>query len=270
MKSEILIVTYAKDLEWLELSLQSIQKFATGFECVKVSVPIAELDQFIRLENKYKTADHRPIQIKHYHEYPNKGMVNAQVMKLYADVLCPDADFIFHIDADCLFHEAVSPSDYIVEGNPVLICTEYDKIPEGRAEHIWRSNAMNALNLGKQDVPYETMQRHPGVFKRNLYPILRSWIERVHKTPFHQYVLEQRNEFPQSFAEFPTIGALAIYLDRKENTKNYEVFVKSINDEPHPSKKHKLTQFWSHARPHGQYHDLYVKQIREAYKIIGL
>lgn len=268
MKSEILIVTYAKDLEWLEYSLQCIQRFVTGFESVKIAVPTVDLKRFLPLESRYKTADQKPILIKQYLEYPEKGMMNAQVMKLYADVLCPDADLIFHIDADCLFHAPVTPDDYLCEGRPVLICTLFDGIPEHRAEHIWRNNAMRALGLPKEDVLYETMQRHPGVFKRELYPILRDWIERVHNTPFHQYVLEQKNDFPQGFAEFPTIGALAIHLDKINETKNYEVVVKGLNDDPHPHVKNKLTQLWSHARPHGQYHELYTKQIQTAHSII--
>jgi hypothetical protein len=63
------------------------------------------------------------------------------------------------------------------------------------------------------DVEWETMVRHPAVFHVDMYRRMRTHIEDRHKYPFTQYVLLQRNEFPQTFAEFPTLGAYALHAD---------------------------------------------------------
>lgn len=69
---------------------------------------------------------------------------------------------------------------------------------------------MHALGY---DCEWETMVRHPSLFHVDMYRRLRNRIEDLHGYPFDQYVLLQRNEFPQTFSEFPTMGAFVLQND---------------------------------------------------------
>lgn len=208
-KCEILYVTFARDLEWTRFSLESIRKYGSGFSGIKIVVPTWDVDKFLQFE-RYSTPE-CPVLIKNFLEYPGKGFVHHLAMKCYGDVFCPNADYILHMDPDCLFNESVSPQDYIKNGNPTIVAEPYSVVAQyfpGRFH--WKSVTEEAL---KFDCPYETMCCHPSVYRKETYRGLRDYIESIHITPFTDFVIKQKNSFPMGFGEFNTIGSYALKFE---------------------------------------------------------
>lgn len=215
ISTEILIITFRRDLQMLEWNLRSIQKFATGFDVVKIVVPWDQLDEFLPLE-KYRTADGKPVLIRRFFEYPGKGMIHHEAMVCHADSFCPHADLILHTDADCIFTGPVSPETYLVDGKPLLLVESWDDLEKevgGRSHPVfqWKGTVERALQMPCE---FETMRGHPAVHLRKVYGGVRARVENVHELPFEHYVLQCRNEFPQSFCEFDTLGTWALFAFR--------------------------------------------------------
>lgn len=238
-KVGVLYVTFARDIKWLDYSLQSFRKFASGFSGVTIVVPTRDVQAFLPFEEKFSTPD-CPVLIKNFLEYPEKGFVHHLAMKCYADVFMPDMTHILHMDPDCLWHAPVRPDDYFINDKPVLLIEPFDAIL--KAKHHPRYNWKFVVEMALRfDVEYETMCRHPAVHYAETYGLVRNHIEAAHLTPFIDFVLKQKNSFPQGFAEYPTLGAFAIskmpekyfFVDRGyDGEKN----------DPTPL----LTQFWSY------------------------
>jgi len=265
--TEIVIVSFLPDLEWITLSLRSISKYASGFSGVTIIVPWDDLGSFLPFE-AWRTKDGAPIRVKKYIDLKGKGMLMHEVMICSADIYCPHADFIMHMDSDCLFHEPVTPEDYIRNGKPDLLMVKYSSFPDGRAEHRWQQNVVRALGLGVEFFPFETMQRHPSVHVREVYKSMREQIENVHKCPFNQYVIEQENSWPQGFAEFPTLGAWAHFHADLHKLYNF-IEIEKPDIQSHPKTAHKVTQFWSHSSRDPKHWELYQHQLRMARRIVA-
>jgi len=230
MKTDILIVSYAKDFQFCEYNIRSIYKFCKGFRHLVLLVPTTDVAMFGRLM-KYSTEE-LPLIIKTYLVYPGKGFNHHQIMKCYADVLCQDADFILHTDSDCMFTKPTTPSDYFVDGKPVLLMQKYEELEEKGALH-WKPQTERALGVS---VDYEFMRRHPAVHYAITYSRLRNHIERTHATSFFNYVILQKNEALQGFSEFNALGAFAHFSGMP-----YLWWNVSVTPPPDPH----LIQFWS-------------------------
>src|SRR5688572_28664871 len=126
MKTWILYVTFARDLEFLRYSLESVRKYATGFSGITIVVPTWDVDKFLQFE-RYSTPD-CPVLIKNFLEFPSKGFVHHLAMKCSADIFCPNADLILHLDPDCLVSAPIAPDDYLVDGRPVLLIEPFEHL----------------------------------------------------------------------------------------------------------------------------------------------
>ena len=159
----------------------------------------------------------------------------AQIM--YADQCCPSADFIAHIDPDCVFTAPVTPETYIKNGKPILCYERFSNIVlrhPGIA--TWQNCTTNCLPF---PVVYETMRHHPEVYHRGLYAIARQQMWKKTGQYVKDYIRSCRNEFPQTFCEFVTLGNVAMHLF----PELYEL-VEQFSDRITPPKH--LQAFWSH------------------------
>lgn len=252
MNCQILYVTFARDLEWLRYSLESIRKYATGFTGITVVVPEWDVAKFLQFE-RYSTPD-CPVLIKNFLEYPGKGFVHHLAMKCYADVFCPNASHVLHLDPDCLFKEKVTPEDYFERGLPVLVIEPYEHLKTSHpARYHWKSVTENAL---KFDCTHETMCRHPAVHKRETYRNLRDYMEKVHVTPFYDFVIKQKNKYPQGFGEFNTLGAYALQFMRHE----YYFIDRGTEGEARDPKP-KVKQLWSYTGANAKDNMAHIKAI---------
>lgn len=202
MKAEILIVTYAKDYDFTALTLKALAKFAKGFAGITLVVPYSDGERFRHLARKHDAS------LRTFYEAAGKGFLHHQVCKCEADLWCPKGtDLVVHLDADCITKEPFTPQDFMRNGKPILMREHFDDFQHYAARHSWRKCVEHALGISME---WETMVRHPSVFWADMYGPMRRHVEQRHGYPFTQYVLLQRNEFPQTFAEFPTIGGYAL------------------------------------------------------------
>ncbi len=196
----IFVVTHAKDVDFLRYCLLSIKKYATGFTGVTVAVPIHELGAFAWAG---KLAVIIP-----FDQPEGKGMMAHEIQKCRADEYCPDAEFVLHMDADCMMFRPTNPTAYIREGKALSVFEPYAIITNPN-RHIWRKCVEAATGL----VPdIDPMVRHPQVHPIGVYKATRQMVEDYTGKAFDEYVLGCRGEFPQGFAEFPTLSAVGAHL----------------------------------------------------------
>lgn len=220
MKVGILYVTFGRDLAWTRFSLESIGKYCTGFSGVTIVVPTWDFNDFLQFE-RHSTPS-CPVKIKQFLEYPGRGFVHHLAMKCYADVFMPEMDVVVHMDPDCLFCKPATPGDYVSETKPVLVVEPYEELKTKHpARFNWKGVTEHAL---KFDCTHETMCRHPAAHIKQTYKGLRAYIEEIHQQPFLDFVIRQKNSYPQGFGEFNTLGAYAmkflpyeyVFIDRKD------------------------------------------------------
>jgi hypothetical protein len=193
----ILIVTYAKDMDFLRYCLKSIATYATGFVEVVLAVPEHERG----LYDWVKKA-----RLVYFPEPAGKGMLKHMAMKCRADELCPTAQHIWHLDPDCILWAKVSPADLFNDGKPRMVRERYADIGNPN-RLLWQKNVERALGFKPE---YEGMTCHGNLHIRDVYPKLRALVEDHTGKGFDDFVCDGQNAFPQSFAEFPTLAAVAI------------------------------------------------------------
>lgn len=241
MKVIIFIVTFGRDFRYLNYCLVSIAKFATGFHEVVILVPDQNYSALISLVKVFEPA----IRIRCYRdtEWPDKGMLwhEAQIMR--SDEWCPDADYIAHLDSDCIFTAPVTPDTFFDNGKPLLRYETFASIDATHpGDNRWKQAVESCVPF---TIDRDFMRGHPEVYHRGLYLKTRELIAKHTDLPMDVYVRAQRNEYPQTVCEFCTLGAVA-----------FNVFhdLYSIHDcgspgENYPFNTYPVFQAWSHSAP---------------------
>ena len=216
MRTDLFIVTYGPDAWWLNLCLASIRKYAIGFGAVVVAYPYQDDEKLRVLCESYGAETQR------FDEPPSKGHLSQNLVKCYADVYCPNADVIAHIDSDTVFTEPAAPADYYQEGKPILWRRTYKWLLEHtdgawrEAFRCWQDNVHRALGWEED---WETMVRLPILHVRKTYAATRARVEHVHGVKFDRWVMAQRCEIDADghrrsqpgFGEFNTLGSVALH-----------------------------------------------------------
>lgn len=243
MNCSLLCVTHNRDAIWFAQLAHSYEKFATGFTSAKVVVPTADVPYFEALANGRW-------HVSGFDEEPGKGFLSHMRMKCYADHHLPGSDFVMHIDADCVFNRPCTPDEFFQGGRPVICYEPYPAFLRrlstdpvtfmgctgrerdfSQARYAWKNSVEFALGY---PTARETMVQMPMVFHRDLYPALREHIAKRFGN-FDEYVMSCRNEFPQTFCEFNTMGAFAF----DKFPFDYIAHHGAMANNP-------VTQFWSH------------------------
>lgn len=247
VRVELFIVTFQRDFNYLQYCLNSYVKFAKGFERMKILVPVEDYNAANALVSE-TIRGKSDVCVMNAEEWPGQGFLwhMAQIMK--ADEWCPTADFIAHIDPDCIFTEPVTPEDYVKDGKPILRYEYFSSICQRHPVYgSWQECTQRCLPFL---VTAETMRCHPGVHHRRTYAEARAQIEKKTGTTCDDYIKSQRQEFPQGFCEFVTLGNVALHC-----FPNHYVAVEQTGDRMNPPNK--LQQFWSH-RPLDQVQNIWV------------
>lgn len=222
MKTALLWNTFGGDLTWFEYSARSYVKYASGWDHAKVIVPSQDSPAFEPICRQYGIA------LAAYEDWPGKSFNAHQAMTCYSDQHFPhDVDVIFHMDADCVFASPCTPVDWLPGGKVLLPFTDFSRFlstplyPEeqahfmgctglrsdfNRGQYMWKFAADFALGWS---VERETMAWMPIAHRREVYSRTRELIEAHHRRPFDEYVKWCRNDFPQTFCEFNTLGGVA-------------------------------------------------------------
>ena len=250
-KVSLFIVTYAKDFPYLEYCLRSIKKFATGFCGVTILVPTKDVPA-LRLLLKQTAME--GVNVKHGYEWKDKGMLWHMAQVCRADEWCPNADYIAHWDADCIFTAPVTPETFFKDGKPLLRYEPFESLAK-RHPGIWnwKIAAENALPFNVAD---EFMRGHPEVYAPDTYKKTRQLIEEKHKVSFNEYVRSCKNAYPQTFAEHPTLGAVAATCF----SDSYSLSDCSRQSNPDKS-SYPVVQFWSHSPPDKE-QDIWIEGVK--------
>lgn len=243
MKTTLFIVTHAKDFRYLVYCIRSINKFATGFSYVTILFPEKDWSEFTRQIGPEIMGQDRIMYLPVAgQEWEGKGMLWHEWQVTCADKWCPNADFVAHFDSDCIFTGHVSPETFITDGKPILRYELFESIGRRHPGVLrWKDAAESCLPF---TVPWECMRGHPEVYHHGLYARTRELMEMKLGRDPEGWVKEQRNEFPQSYAEYPTLGAVAMqtFADKYHLVDQAK--------EPNPDRSPTpVIQFWGHGDP---------------------
>lgn len=252
MTVSIFYVTFRRDFDFHIYSMRSIAKYSTGFHEVVLCVPNPDVEMFQKLEPLLQGK--LTLRVIGYDEIPGKGMVQHEAIIMQAEKYCT-GEAILHMDSDVLFWEAACPDDYFVNGKPVCYREEFELFRNYGGRYAWKEAVFRATGI---DAKYETMVRHPMIYPRWLYPVARQYVKRHTKMECYDYFCAGKNDWPQSVAEHPTLGAVAIehnpdafhWVDFHTNTADFGYQYQHGRD--------KVIAFWSHGGT-----ERYIKQLEE-------
>lgn len=201
--TEIFIVTFAKDLPWLQYCLRSVKKFCTGFTGVTLVVPSDEKSFFKQFQLDAKLVT--------FNERPGKGMVHHMAIECMADKLVSNAECVLHLDADTIFNGPTDVSQFFRNGKPIYVWRTYESLYDQERKVnsdcvIWKERTERALGF-KTDV--YGMCVMPCINSMKLFPQFRQWIEQQHGMPFVDWATQGQNAFPQDWSEYSALGAFA-------------------------------------------------------------
>jgi hypothetical protein len=195
MNVDVFIRSYYKDFRWLSYCLRSIRKYAHGFRKTVLVVPASSAERLTWFQFDREVE-------AHVCEDFADDYLGQQISKLQADEYS-DADFICHIDSDCLFRQSSTPQDFFYGGKVVIPITSYKRLPNAIG---WRR--LNESFM-QRAIEYDFMRRQPLIFPRWLYPALRSHVAVLHQRSLYHYVMSQPS---RGFSEYNALGALAYYF----------------------------------------------------------
>lgn len=252
LKTGLLWNTYRGDYEWFTHSARSYSKFARGWDFAKCVVPKPDLKLF------QSVCEQSGIHLVGFDEWPGKGFNHHQAMQCMGDLHFPEAEVIFHVDADCVFASNCTPSDWLPGGKILLPFTDFHRFLDrpvepdemlsfmgftgrrvdfNRSQYLWKFAADFALGWS---VERETMGWMPLAHHRDVYSRTREIIaRRFSNLGFEGYVMNCRNEWPQSFCEFNTLGGVA----HKFFQEKYQWQDITLQGYPFAGK---VAQCWSH------------------------
>lgn len=204
MNPEIFIRTYAKDAEWLDWCLRSCLKNAPTLPITLVC-PEEDREAIRLVSDKYDVLAQG---VAPHHK---DGYLDQQWSKLNADAFCRDADYIIHVDSDCIWTGLDWQEELFKEDKPVIIMTSYNSL-KGSGAECWQEITEDALGW-KPD--YEFMRRHPSVYPRWLYTDVRAWLNKAHADEgglweWYKGIKNRR------FSEFNVLGAVAWKYHREK------------------------------------------------------
>lgn len=199
MRVEIFCVSFFMDAEFLRYLLLSIQKFAAGFAGVTIAVPFRD-------ERLFRFVEELGAKLVLFDEAEGKGMMCHEREIVRADEYCPDADAILFVDSDAMFWEPVTPADYLHGDKPILLRERYATLTN-KLRLNWKTAVREATGI---DPEWETMLRMPIIHLPETLVKTRLLIQRHTGRDYGDYILSCRSEFPQTFCEHGTNGAVAI------------------------------------------------------------
>lgn len=192
MTCDIVIRSYYRDFRWLRYCLTSIARFCVGFRRVVLVVPESSRERLAWRDLRGDVTIWCPDYADDY--------LGQQVTKLHADALT-DADYVCHVDSDCVFERCTEPADLIDgEGRPRVRMAPYRVLDR----HVpWKALTEGFLGM---KVEYEFMRDPPYTFPRWIYPALRDYAWSRHGVSLESYILSRP---PRGFSEQNALAAYA-------------------------------------------------------------
>jgi hypothetical protein len=126
--------------------------------------------------------------------------IGQQITKLYVDTLS-DADYIAHVDSDCVFlRPTVLADDLFRRDKPIFVYRQRSRRPDTDG---WRRSVREILGLHNRR---ELMVAMPVVYPRRIYAELRKFVRARNGLELSELALSRR---PDELSEFNLLGAYA-------------------------------------------------------------
>lgn len=207
MKTALFCVTYRKDFEWFGYLAKTYSRFATGWDQFICAVPEQDAELF------RPVCDQHGISVYSYNDWPTgKTFLRHMDIKCRADeIVSSEVESIYHIDSDCVFTKPCTPADWVDSGRLTLPYMEYSicearQTPTDIALLRWKSSVESAVGGPSYK---ETMRCLPIAHRKEVYGETRNEVFLHTGVPFSDYLFHCRNEYPQTFCEFNTLGEIA-------------------------------------------------------------
>jgi hypothetical protein len=189
---DIVIRSYWKDLEWLSFCLAAITKYCHGFRSVVVILPRSTRPWLRRFA---LPGDMRVEWCRDYRD----DYLGQQATKLLSDTFT-DAEYICHVDSDCIFFRPTSPYDLMDNGKPRIMKRRCELL--GR-HWPWRRPTERFLGWPVTD---DFMEHPPFLFPSWIYAEIRAHALLTHGVDLESYIEAQP---ARGFSEFNVLGAYA-------------------------------------------------------------
>lgn len=256
MHHALFIRSHPADYQWLQFCLRSIKKFSSGYSEIVLCVPYPE-NNLIDMQLSSILESSPVTRLHTYDLKPGLGMMQAMMVVMNADLICPHANYIHFFDCDCIFKDHTKAGDYLFTPNhhsdpkAFLPVTPYDEIYSSKddniaARAIWQGATSAALGW----VPHlSTMHRIPVVHHKSIFAPCRDRIEKHTGKSLSDYLFQFGKEFGR-FSEFEALGAFAVRHMRHE----YEIVDAAAHDPrvirgaggPYAAEFKKVKCYWSH------------------------
>lgn len=213
MSTSIFIKTCSKDLQWLRHCLQSIRKYAIGFDEIVIAADRTCI-------GKMKSAGVTDEKVIFFKDWKN-GYIQQQYVKLHADKHI-NSEHVLFVDSDCVFFDYFSENSFMRGRKPILMKTRYGNLEGAEA---WRQITENAVGWS---VEWEYMRRLPLFYKKDSLTAMRN--------TYPDFIEGLRNVSGNSFSEFNMLGA---FIERYESDRYF------ITDTEEWMPDAVARQFWS-------------------------
>lgn len=198
----IFIKSYQKDFKLLYYALKSIQLNVKG-----------NYDVLLMLDNGHELPDHFKEVLNNvrvvYVERDGNGYLWQQICKLNANKYT-NSEYILYSDSDVIFDHEINIDDFISDGKPEILYTDYSKV-DGAI--IWKKPTEDFM---KESVQYEFMRRNNCIYHRSTLESIWNY------EPNLKYIVLNS----ERFSEFNVLGAYAFKFENDKynfvNTDNWE------------------------------------------------
>lgn len=185
-KISIYIRTYPKDVVWLPLLFDSIEKFAWGCEVI-VCCAAHEYDSV----HKYIPSWANVVCQEQFID----GSIHQKYSKLTADSYV-SGEYIIYLDSDTVFINDLNASEWFWDEKPVLEYTSYNDIITWMRQHapaagspaIWRSGVASALG---RNIEHEFSRRIEKIYRTEWISEARNFIEDRFGCSFKNFIARQ-------------------------------------------------------------------------------
>ncbi len=204
-KHQLFISTYPKDYPFLIHNLASLKKFCVGFAPPVLCVDESDTASARKIcDQVYPEA-----KIVVYNQRPGmSGFARAQLGMMNADLLCPEADYIWFLGSDCLAISEFTPAPYFDKDSekPAMLYSRYDVIKSVHSDTSpWRIGTDRVLGFKTE---LETMRRLPLIYPRALFEAMRKHVEKTHAMKFDEYIYISEGVF-RNTSESNILGSYA-------------------------------------------------------------
>lgn len=197
----IFIKSYHKDYRLLYYALKSIPLNVKG-----------NYDVLLMLDNGHELPDHFKEVLNNvrvvYVEREGKGYLFQQHCKISAHKYT-NSEYIMFSDSDCIFDHEINVDDFIADGKPEILYTDYSKV-DGAI--IWKKPTEDFM---KESVQYEFMRRNNCIYHKSTLESIWNY------EPNLKYIILNS----ERFSEFNVLGAYAFKFENDKynfvNTDNW-------------------------------------------------